>query len=207
MRLPAHPKILKNFFLKISSHVCRFSTNSQKSGFQTNYQRKIHQSISIFLAQISSSSSHRIIMGFSSKFLDITRMDFSLIISLKPTFLAIGTEPTYMGEYFKKKNFQNFGVRGQLHIQKSPILAIFELFKKIFTKMTLHKVRVIHQLSFDTKFIVVVPLDNEIQPLKVSGYPKKRKNLNSYKTQNVGPRAKKIGTSKSLLKGYLHTKN
>ena len=51
-------------------------------------------------------------MGFSSKFLDITRMDFSLIISLKPTFLAIGTEPTYMGEYLKKKNFQNFGVHG-----------------------------------------------------------------------------------------------
>ena len=41
-----------------------------------------------------------------------TLMDFSQIISLKPTFLAIGTEPTYMGGYFKKKKIQNFGVRG-----------------------------------------------------------------------------------------------
>ena len=36
---------------------------------------------------------------------------------------------------------------------------------------------------------------------------KKLKNLNPYNTQNIGPREKKIGTSKSLLKGYLHTKN
>ena len=36
---------------------------------------------------------------------------------------------------------------------------------------------------------------------------KKLKNLNPYKTQNIGPREKKIGMSESFPKGYLHYKN